>query len=360
MRRFAALLATALTAVTVPLAPPPALAAGTSPPAVSERLATRVSIAASPATPLVGETVTLTGLLEWQGPDGAWEPLPGKPVWVRFHDLDTWAVRELGTMPTGTDGRFTATATVTASGYYDAIFPPETGYTASSATTHTVWTRSRTAVVESDAGPEPVAAGATVTLRAKVVRYDAAGARVPAARVPAVLQFSPDGLQWQNIPFEKLTGADGRLILSGTATRDGYWRARYDGGPYMGGGGTTVGTDEPSSGWADHVDVRYATRISSFNASPEPVRKGATITVQGRLDRLVGSWKPAAAGAAINIYFKPSGSSAWTTMTGTKTDGSGRFTRTFTASKDGTWLATYKGSATYLGSQGPGDHVDVR
>ncbi|MFB4316529.1 hypothetical protein [Actinomadura sp. 21ATH] len=98
----------------------------------------------------------------------------------------------------------------------------------------------------------------------------------------------------------------------------------------------------------------------SFNASPEPVRKGGTITVKGRLDRLVGSWKPAAAGAAVSVQFKASGSSTWTTMAGIKTDSTGWFGKTFTASKDGAWRAVYNGSSTYLGVVGPGDHVDVQ
>jgi hypothetical protein len=74
----------------------------------------------------------------------------------------------------------------------------------------------------------------------------------------------------------------------------------------------------------------------------------------------VGSWKPAAAGTPITFYFKPSGSTTWTSMGTVKTSSTGWFSKQFTASKDGTWRVKYNGSSTHLGVTGPGDTVDVR
>lgn len=107
------------------------------------------------------------------------------------------------------------------------------------------------------------------------------------------------------------------------------------------------------------MDVRYRTAISSFNASPEPVSKGKTITVAGTLKRDTTAWK-AFSGQSVKIYFQAKGATTWTYEGTAKTSSTGHFSHGFKAAKDGTWRATYAGGSSYLAVTGSGDYVDVR
>ncbi|GAA3931278.1 hypothetical protein GCM10023085_10800 [Actinomadura viridis] len=48
--------------------------------------------------------------------------------------------------------------------------------------------------------------------------------------------------------------------------------------------------------------ARY--RTTSFNAAAEPVREGRTLTVQGKLSRYVGGWKPWSDGTGRSCRFR--------------------------------------------------------
>ncbi|WP_165964468.1 hypothetical protein [Actinomadura sp. KC216] len=94
--------------------------------------------------------------------------------------------------------------------------------------------------------------------------------------------------------------------------QDGHWRVRYLGSAtYM-----------PLVSGSDHIDVKYQTSWYSLNAAPEPVEKGGTIRVTGRLYR----WRDVA-GPAPNAPV---------------------------------YMASYKGSGTYDASDTRADYVDVR
>lgn len=105
------------------------------------------------------------------------------------------------------------------------------------------------------------------------------------------------------------------------------------------------------------------TQIKDFNAAPEPVRKGGTITVSGRLLRVkFGSapWYVAYAGKPIRVYFKPTNSSTWTYMGATTTAQDGRFRKGFTARQDGAWRVRFPGTSRYHVETSRNDYVDVR
>ncbi len=71
------------------------------------------------------------------------------------------------------------------------------------------------------------------------------------------------------------TDEKGRFTVPGKAYHDGQWRVAVQGGTYS----DYAATAGPS----DYVDVRYLTAISDYFAAPDPVRKSATVTVQGML-----------------------------------------------------------------------------
>ena len=114
------------------------------------------------------------------------------------------------------------------------------------------------------------------------------------------------------------------------------------------------------SDWYMH---RGNTQITSFNASPEPIRAGRTLTVAGRLLHVKFGSAPgygSYAGKTIRVYFKAAGSKTWKWMGSTTTGRDGRFRRHFTARHDGTWRAIFPGTSHYDGETSPGDYVDVR
>ncbi|MBW8799412.1 MAG: hypothetical protein JF597_39320 [Streptomyces sp.] len=106
--------------------------------------------------------------------------------------------------------------------------------------------------------------------------------------------------------------------------------------------------------------TRAVTRVIGFNASPEPVRKGRTLTVTGTLQRQNGSTWTGVSGQHVTIRFRVAGAKTSTGMATVTTGKDGRFTLTFTAKQDGTWSAAYTATSAYLNSTSAGDYVDVR
>ncbi|WP_242907932.1 hypothetical protein [Actinomadura terrae] len=188
-----------------------------------------------------------------------------------------------------------------------------------------------------DAAPEPVAYTGTVTGRGQILIVREDGSRAPAPYASFRLQFSTDKKSWSNKSALTSTDEQGRFTATGTAYHDGYWRVAVqgDGSDYA----TTAG---PS----DYVDVRYLTRILDYNASPEPVRKGGTVTLQGMLYRYTDKWHHFVQ-QKMYFYFRPKGSTKWTYLGSARGDRNGLFRKGFKATKSGTWRAYYPGSASY-------------
>ncbi|MGY1595218.1 hypothetical protein ACI79D_24865 [Geodermatophilus sp. SYSU D00708] len=106
---------------------------------------------------------------------------------------------------------------------------------------------------------------------------------------------------------------------------------------------------------------RTTWQSGSFNASPEPVRKGSPITVKGRL--LVVDWNKGAyvpyASRTIQVQFRtPNGT--YKTVKTVKTDRNGWVNTTVTATTTGIWRLHYGGNSTAAGSVPVGDSVQVR
>ncbi|MEU6746934.1 hypothetical protein ABZ914_12005 [Spirillospora sp. NPDC046719] len=169
--------------------------------------------------------------------------------------------------------------------------------------------------------------------------------------LPMYLEYSRDGKTGWTIWARQTLPRPKSFYFNTTkpVTQDGYWRFRYPGGP------RNTAAVSP----VKYIDVKYRTQMYDFNASPEPVKKGKTITVKGLLYRSMDQAGPAP-NAPVSIYFQAKGSSKWTQMAVVKTASNGWFSKTFKASQDGTWMASYNGSANYLASDKPTDYVDVR
>ncbi|WP_329120960.1 DUF5707 domain-containing protein [Streptomyces sp. NBC_01465] len=105
-------------------------------------------------------------------------------------------------------------------------------------------------------------------------------------------------------------------------------------------------------------------RASSLtvNAAPEPVKKGKTITVTGKLSR--ANWDDfhyhGYASQPVKLQFRKKNSSTYTTVKTIKTNVYGSLKTTTKAVQDGYWRYVFTGTSTTPAVTTAGDYVDVR
>ncbi|MEU4242911.1 hypothetical protein [Actinoplanes sp. NPDC026619] len=154
-------------------------------------------------------------------------------------------------------------------------------------------------------------------------------------------------------------GASGDDSYDGTALKQVGTSATYSGslnfcGKYTAGNwrAEVYGAAVPSDA-DDESDVQITNVVKvgislkrpstlSFNASPEPVKKGKKLTAAGTL-KVDGK---VLSKATVQIYFKATGAKTYSLKGSTTTSSKGAFTKKFTATKSGTWKAVYAGSST--------------
>jgi hypothetical protein len=164
------------------------------------------------------------------------------------------------------------------------------------------------------------------------------------------VQQSADGRTgWHTLGWFT-TKSNGTFDLDGyVAVPKGYWRLQ------------STGSSDYQPGYSNSVHFnRTATRIAGFNAGPEPVRKGHTVTSTGTLQRLSGTKWTAFSKQRVYILFQARGKKTWTLLGTVKSDSRGRFTAHYTAKQDGTWVAVYLASGSYVDAESYHDYVDVR
>ncbi|MFF5334116.1 hypothetical protein [Streptomyces sp. NPDC013181] len=120
-------------------------------------------------------------------------------------------------------------------------------------------------------------------------------------------------------------------------------------------GGDSVFTDLNRS-----VQVQRATRVT-VNAAPEPVVKGKTITVTGKVSR--ANWEKHTyqgyGGRTVSLQFKADGASSYTTVKKVTSGSTGALRTTVKATASGTWRWKYYGNSTSGAKASTGDHVIV-
>ncbi|WP_405862591.1 hypothetical protein OG407_29385 [Streptomyces sp. NBC_01515] len=100
----------------------------------------------------------------------------------------------------------------------------------------------------------------------------------------------------------------------------------------------------------------------TVNAAPEPVKKGKTITVTGKLTR--ANWETNKyAGYStqpVKLQFRKKSSSTYTTVKTIKTTSTGTLKTTVKATVDGYFRYTFAGTSTTPAINATGDYVDVK
>ncbi|WP_406324908.1 calcium-binding protein [Streptomyces niveus] len=98
------------------------------------------------------------------------------------------------------------------------------------------------------------------------------------------------------------------------------------------------------------------------NAAPEPVKKGGTITVTGKLSRAnweTGTYKGYAT-QSVQLQFRKKTSSTYSTVKTVKTSTTGTLKTTTKATVDGYWRWNFAGTSTTPAIIPAGDFVDVK
>jgi hypothetical protein len=112
---------------------------------------------------------------------------------------------------------------------------------------------------------------------------------------------------------------------------------------------------------AGSVAIKRATALTA-NATPEPVKKGKTITVTGALTRADwGSWSyNPYASQTVALQWTKIHTSAYATVKTVKADANGKLKATVTAGSDGSYRFSFAGDATSNLSTSTADYVDVQ
>ncbi|WP_223188963.1 hypothetical protein [Streptomyces sp. TRM68416] len=100
---------------------------------------------------------------------------------------------------------------------------------------------------------------------------------------------------------------------------------------------------------------------ATVNASPEPVAKGATITVKGSAKRAdwVKHTYVGFPGKLAKLQFRQAGTRTYKTVKYVRASSAGYLKTTVTASADGYWRWAFGETATTGGAKAKGDYVDV-
>jgi single-stranded DNA-binding protein len=116
-----------------------------------------------------------------------------------------------------------------------------------------------------------------------------------------------------------------------------------------------------------HRDAATTFKVQRYskltvNASPEPVKKGKTITVTGKLSR--ANWEDnkyhGYTNQSVKLQFRKKGSSTYTTVKTIKSNSTGNLRTTVTASTDGYFRYSFAGTTTTPAVTTASDFVDVR
>ncbi|MEU8929903.1 calcium-binding protein [Streptomyces sp. NPDC048409] len=119
--------------------------------------------------------------------------------------------------------------------------------------------------------------------------------------------------------------------------------------------------DAITQNWPNKFYVKRYAKLTA-DASPEPVRKGATLAVTGKLSR--ANWDDNAyhgyAGQSVKLQFRKAGTSTYTTVKTVTSSSTGALRTTVAASADGYWRYAFAGTTTTASATAAGDYVDTK
>ncbi|MGV9557286.1 hypothetical protein [Streptomyces sp. NPDC003522] len=218
----------------------------------------------------------------------------------------------------------------------------------------------KTGLAAMNAAPEPARKGGTLTFAGRLTRPDwnatevdgLTKATVGYPGQPVKLQFKKAGATTYTTVKTVTSGTDGKLKTTATTNGSGAWRWLF----------AQNGTSSSAASTEDTVTLLKVSKLT-VNAGPEPVAKGAELTVAGRLTRATSDAATTFTGCAdqpVKLQFRKSGSSTYTTVKTVRTDATGRLSTTTTAKAAGYWRWSYAGSGTVASVNATADGVSLK
>ncbi|MFH9084497.1 hypothetical protein [Streptomyces sp. NPDC017673] len=129
-------------------------------------------------------------------------------------------------------------------------------------------------------------------------------------------------------------------------------------------GGLAVDKKTGAEKWQNDlgtIPVRRAAKLTA-DATPEPVKKGKTLTVTGKLTR--ADWQHGTyigfGGQSVKLQFRKAGSTTYTTVKTITSSSTGALKTTVTAGSDGYYRYSFAGTSTTSGVTSTADYVDVQ
>lgn len=299
-----------------------------------------------------GDSVRLDGRLRVNSAKG-WQALAGERVHIAFRPLNGRSWKRVESTRTGRDGGFGERVRATQSGWYRAEYD-------GSRTTHSVKSRADRVTVKPrsldtrisrfDVSPRKVNKGDKVTAAGVLEARD--GRRWDGVRGQRVdIMFKAKGSdKWRRVGSDR-TDHRGRFDEKFTAEVPGWWRAVFTGGRNLKESGSR-------STWVA-VESKADTRITRFDAYPEPVRFGRYIKFRGKLEVLDGRrWVPLGR-QKVKLYFKADGKRKWEFVKNAWTRRDGGFSLTEKGLRSGWWRVVFAGNAKAEEAVARPDHVRV-
>ncbi|MFI7501451.1 hypothetical protein ACIBVL_23690 [Streptomyces sp. NPDC049687] len=128
--------------------------------------------------------------------------------------------------------------------------------------------------------------------------------------------------------------------------------------------GALAANDSGGLTWQAGFGTTHVQRKATLttDATPEPVKKGGTITVTGKLARANWDTNKYAGYASqyVKLQFRKAGTTTYTTLKTIKTSTTGTLKTTVTASADGYFRYSFAGTTTTSPVNAAGDFVDVQ
>ncbi|WP_328748304.1 hypothetical protein OHT57_22640 [Streptomyces sp. NBC_00285] len=129
-------------------------------------------------------------------------------------------------------------------------------------------------------------------------------------------------------------------------------------------GALAVNVSDEALTWQGNLGTAKLQRKATLttDASPEPVKKGKTITVTGKLSRANWDTNKNAGYSTqpVKLQFKKSGSTTWSTLKTIKTSTTGALKTTVKATADGSFRYVFAGTTTTSPVNSAADYIDVR
>lgn len=299
-----------------------------------------------------GGDVTVWGRLLINGNDG-WKPYGGQKVGIEF--ARGGGYRAVESDRTDRRGWFRAKVKAWATGTWRASFAGVDGRShPSTGAGERVFVERKNRETRIDGfrvSPAQVTQGdkVTVTGRLKVK----AGRDWDGYRNQKVeIQFRPGRFgKWETVATD-WTGRGGRFWKKVVADKTGWWRVEYDG---------RRGVEDTAT---RPVLVRVspakaATRVTGFDAYPEPLKPGRHLKFRGVLEiQKDGTWVGYGK-QKVSLHYKPIGKD-WTEVKTFWTDEQGKFWTKVKVWRSGSWKLVFAGNDTAAAAESDPDPVRVR